>query len=116
MATASMPMERLPAAPDVQAQTGGAGGAAGFSDVGGMLAQRQQAGNPMKSALDMTSKLWTNVVRANPKMGPYVQRAMAILNSGLEETAKETPAGAQRSENAGMVPQGAGAGAGTMPG
>lgn len=116
MATAAMPMERLPMSPDVQAQMSGGGGGSSFSDVGGMLAQQQKAGNPLKSALDMTSKLWTNVVRGNPKMGPYVQRAMAILNAGLEETAKETPAGAQQSENAGVVPQGAGAGAGTMPG
>lgn len=126
MATPAMPMERLPMPPDVQAQMGGGGaGGASFSDVGGMLAQRQAAGNPLKSAMDMTAKLWTNVVRGNPKMGVYVQRALAILNAGLEETAKETPGGAQRAEGGGQAggqaaqapaPAAGAAGAGTMPG
>lgn len=94
-------MEPPPQPPGVQAQMGG-GGAPPFSQVGGMMAQQQGAGNPLKSALDMTDRMWANVVKTNPKLGPYVQRAMAILNAGIEEAAGGKPGA---SENGGKVPQ-----------
>ena len=100
-------MERPPMPPDVQAQLGGGGGGAPFADVGGMMAQKQQAGNPLKSALDTTTKLWMNVVKGNPKLGPFVQRAMAILNAGIEEASPKPDGGAAPpSENGGQVPAG----------
>lgn len=108
----TMAMERPPMPPDVQAQMGG-GGAPPFAGVGGMMAQNQAAGDPLKSALDMTTKLWANAVKARPKMGPYVQRAIAILNAGLEEVANSKPGG-EPAENGGKVP--AGPQPGQMPG
>lgn len=101
---ATMAMEKPPMPPEVQAQMGG--GAPPFAGVGGMMAQNASAGNPLKSALDMTTKMWANVVKQNPKMGPYVQRAMAILNAGLEEVAGSKPGGATPPENGGEVPSG----------
>jgi hypothetical protein len=100
-----MAMERPPMPPDVQAQLAGGGGQPPFSSVGGMMAQKQGAGNPLKSAVDMTSKLWENVVRGNPKIGPYVQRAMAILNAGVEAASGAKTEGGNQSENGGAVPQ-----------
>jgi hypothetical protein len=80
-----------------------------------MLGDKQAAGNPMKAAIDMTEKLWTNVVKGAPKMGAYVARAMAILKAGMEESAGGKPEGAQQSENGGAPPPPPGTGAG-MPG
>jgi hypothetical protein len=82
-----------------------------FQDAGAMLAAKQGAGNPMKMAIDMTEKMWSKVVQANPKMGSYVARAMAILKAGLEESSNQKPDGAQQSENGGEVPKGPGPGA-----
>ncbi len=98
--------------PDVAAQMGGGGpgGGQGFQGVGGMMAEKAAAGNPMKAAIDMTEKLWSNVVKASPKMGAYVARAMAILKAGLEEASGGKPDAAQGAENGGMVPKGPGAG------
>lgn len=100
---APMQMERPPMPPDVQAQMGGG---KPFGGMGGMLADKAGAGNPMKAALDMTEKLWANVVKGNPKLGSYVARALAILKAGLEEGSGEKPDAAQGAENGGMVPKG----------
>ena len=83
-----------------------------------MMGDQQAAGNPIKAALDATTKLWENVIRANPKMGPYVQRAMAILNAGIEAAQSAAPGGGgppkteggNQAENAGVVPRPAPAG------
>lgn len=111
----TMAMERPPMPPDVAAQMGqgGGGGAPPFAGVGAQMAEKQQTGDPLKSALDMTTKLWANAVKGNPKLGPYVQRALAILNAGLEEAAGSKPGGAP-SENGGQTP--AGPQPGQMPG
>jgi hypothetical protein len=101
-----MAMEKPPMPPDLAAQTGG-GGAPPFADVGAQMGQKQQAGNPLKGALDTTTKLWMNVVKGNPKMGPYVQRAMAILNAGIEESSpKPEGGGAPTPGDGGPVPPG----------
>lgn len=105
-------MEPPPQPPGVAAQMGG-GGAPPFADVGGMMAQKQSAGNPLKSALDMTTKMWANAIKGNPKLGPYVERAMKILEAGIEQ-ASQPAAGAPPAENGGAVPQGPQPGA--MPG
>lgn len=107
---APMQMERPPMPPDVQAQMGGGDGGGGFKGVGGMMADKAAAGNPMKAALDMTEKLWTNVVKGNPKLGSYVARALAILKAGLEESAGSKPDAQQGAENGGAVPKGPDAG------
>ncbi len=117
MATRPMAMERPPVSPDIQAQLGGGGGGGEtpFAGVGGMMAQRDAAGNPLKNAYDGVEKVLTNMVRMNNKMGPYVQRAIAILKAGMEEAGGQKPEGqTQGRENAGAVPQGASAG--NMPG
>ena len=100
-----MAMEKPPMPPDLAAQTGG-GGAPPFSDVGAQMAAKQQAGSPLKGALDTTTKLWANVVKANPKMGPYVARAMAILNAGIDESTPKPDAGAPSPGDGGPVPPG----------
>lgn len=104
---APMQMERPPMPPDVQAQMGGGGGQP-FQGVGGMLGEKQGAGNPMKMALDMTEKVWAKAVQGNPKMGSYVARALDILKAGLEETSGGKPG--QGAENGGAVPKGPEAG------
>lgn len=109
MAT-SMAMEKPPMPPDVAAQMSG-GGAPPFAGVGGMMADQQKAGSPLKTALDATTKLWANAVKGNPKLGPYVERAMAILNAGLQEVANAKPGGGPEG---GEVPP-AGPQAGQMP-
>lgn len=109
MAT-SMAMEKPPMPPEVAAQMAG-GGAPPFAGVGGMMADQQKAGNPLKTALDATTKLWANVVKGNPKLGPYVERAIAILNAGLQEAANAASGGSQ---GGGEVPP-PGPSAGQMP-
>lgn len=96
--------------PDVAAQMGGGGGGQSFEGVGGMMAQKAGAGDPMKMALDMTEKMWTKVVQGNPKLGSYVARALQILKAGLEESAGSKPGAQQGSENGGQVPKGPDAG------
>ena len=113
MATRPMAMERPPMPPDVQAQMGGGGGETPFAGVGGMMAQQNAAGNPLKNAYDAVERVLTNMVKASPKMGPYVQRAIAILKAGMDEAGGQKPEGQGR-ENAGAVPQGPQAG--SLPG
>lgn len=109
----AMQMEKPPMPPDVQAQMGGGGGGQPFGGLGGMMAEKG-AGDPLKTAIDMTEKLWSNVVKAKPKLGAYVARAMAILKAGMEESAQEKPGGGPPAENGGAVPKAPDAGAG-MP-
>jgi hypothetical protein len=101
VATGAMAMEPPPQPPGVQAQMGG--GAPPFAGVGAMMGEKAQAGNPVKSALDMTEKMWANVAKANPKMAPYVDRALAILKQGVTESAGQGNGPAQ---GPAPVPQG----------
>lgn len=112
-----MQMERPPMPPEVQAQMGG-GGKPPFGGMGDMMAEKAGAGSPLKSAVDMTEKIWTNAVKESPTMGPYVARAMAILKAGMEETANAKPgggAGAPPPQGGGAPPPPAGPGPGNMP-
>lgn len=112
---ATMAMERPPMPPDVQAQMGGGnGGAPPFAGVGGMMAEKAAAGDPLKTAIDATEKLWTNASKGNPVMEPFVNRALAILRAGLEEVAKQKGGGG--APPPGPTPVPAAPGAGQMPG
>ena len=117
----TMAMERPPMPPDVAAQMGPKGGGPPpFAGVGAQMAQQAQAGNPLKLALDSTNKIWAEVIKAEPRMEPFVTRARTILEQGLEVVSKGggppgAPGGAAGpSENAGEVP--AGPQPGQMPG
>ncbi len=75
-----LPMEKPPVPPEVAAQ------GAPFQQVGGMMGQQAAAGNPLTTAFDAVSKVLDQMAKTSPKIAPFVQRAMAILKSGIEET------------------------------
>jgi hypothetical protein len=121
MASPAMAMERPPVPPDVQAQVGppGGGDAPPFAGVGGLMADKQAAGDPLKKAIDLTEQLWNNASKGNPKLQPYVARALAILKAGMEDVAKGTPGPGGPggpSENGGAAPPPPGPPPGQMPG
>jgi hypothetical protein len=75
-------MERPPQPPGVQAQQGGE-----FAGAGANMADKAGAGNPLTAGIQAVEKVLMNMAKASPKLGPYVERAMAILKAGVEEAA-----------------------------
>lgn len=87
-----MAMEKPPLPPEVAAQ------GAPFQQVGGMMQQKEAAGNPLTTAFDAVSKVLEQMAKTSPKMAPFVARAQAILKAGIEETmgGKASPGGDQQ--------------------
>lgn len=90
-----MALEKPPVPPDVAAQSGGGGGPMPFAGVGGQMADAAAQAPPVVQAFQAVSKVLANMAKLDDTMGPFVERAMAILKSGLEasQQKKASPGG-----------------------
>jgi hypothetical protein len=88
-----MALEKPPVPPEVAAQQGG-GSAMPFAGVGGQMADAAAQQPPIVQAYDAVTKVIANMAKLDPAMGPFAERAQAILKAGLEAVAQKKGGGA----------------------
>lgn len=109
-----MALEKPPVPPDVAAQQGG-GSAMPFSGVGGQMADAAAQAPPIVQAYDAVTKVLANMGKLDPVMGPFVERAQAILKAGLEQVQQKKGAGPSGPGPGGAPPPPQAPPAGPMP-